>query len=880
MNNINNLGISMRNSADIQAHSISLIKDNRVVSLEDYITEIAGDGGGSGDPVDAYTKTETDNLLNDKLNVNNPQDITGNLRLDPTNGLSKIILNAVGVPNDEDFYVNGNGFINGEMRASSMKCDNTLTFATIKGNFISNNDSNTDLKIQINSNDFITLSTANDVIEVDKDIEMHSSVLKSDVLDTWSNSSLEIRRNGINYLSLEADDTISISRQSKISSNKADGVDMTVSHYNNTTNLFEKKLTFKNGNEIHATGDGGVDEELLLNYYTDAGVRIGNATDGYLTINGARNGTDALTVNGSTYFGGAVSYNGDIILTNPYKLKPNEISSNGVLQDIVFKIDGITTEFFRCQASDFTVRLPNDRSFLSQNIFSDIIKPLGFSNDVVLNGGNSTNDAYEEYLRLDASTERVNFIKDIDTTENIYMNLNKRLYLNDTVGSERYIGSTFRSGTPSFNQLDIVNNNSSNGRIRLMINTEENVIVENSQLYSKRVITAVAGVKGNTYNSNGDNDVVFQRDDIQYFVLNRFIEVVNDEDVVRETITFNKQIRANGYILVNNLLINQFSVGVQYTDFRLHNADSVMRFYVGNSSSVNLQITNSDIHLNRATTITSVKTNLINSNGDNDVVFQRNGTPYLTLDDTDGVKASQSITVEGAGDYVYTNNIRHNTGTNLNIWTLDTMKFYSNASNKMEIKQTQIDINEDVVFASGKGLTVPEIFTYNYDTGGALGDVIWQYNNTPYMFYDQSEGKFAFMVDVISNFEFSGTAFNVVSDERMKENIEDVDEDCSEIVKNIEVKTFNYKDDKKKKKNIGYIAQDVKKKVPSKFEAVVSDSGEFMGLDYGKMSAILWKCCQEQQSKIEYLESKLLETIARVEALEKPKRRTKTKSET
>ena len=85
------------------------------------------------------------------------------------------------------------------------------------------------------------------------------------------------------------------------------------------------------------------------------------------------------------------------------------------------------------------------------------------------------------------------------------MNLNKRLYLNDTVGSERYIVSTFRSGTPSFNQLDIVNENSSNGRIRLMIDTEENVIIENSQLYSKRVITAVAGVKGNTYNSNGNN---------------------------------------------------------------------------------------------------------------------------------------------------------------------------------------------------------------------------------------------------------------------------------------------------------------------------------------------------------------------------------------
>ena len=277
------------------------------LATEEYVNNAVAEGGGGVQPEDVYTKAEADALLNAKLNVNNPQDILGNLRLDPTNGLSKIILNAVGVPNDEDFYVNGNGYINGEMRASSLKCDNTLTFATIKGNFISNNDINTDLKFQINSNDFITLSTANDVIEVDKDIEMHSSVLKSDVLDTWSNASLQIRRNGTNYISLDGDDTISISRQSKIGSNKLDGVDMTVSHYNNTTNLFEKKLSFKNGNEIFATGDGGADEELLLNFYTDAGVRIGNATDAYLTIKGARNGTDTLTVNGSTYFGGAVS---------------------------------------------------------------------------------------------------------------------------------------------------------------------------------------------------------------------------------------------------------------------------------------------------------------------------------------------------------------------------------------------------------------------------------------------------------------------------------------------------------------------------------------------------------------------------------------------
>ena len=40
------------------------------------------------------------------------------------------------------------------------------------------------------------------------------------------------------------------------------------------------------------------------------------------------------------------------------------------------------------------------------------------------------------------------------------------------------------------------------------------------------------------------------------------------------------------------------------------------------------------------------------------------------------------------------------------------------------------------------------------------------------MNYDRSGTTFNFLVDVISNFEFSGTAFNVVSDERKKENIE------------------------------------------------------------------------------------------------------------
>ena len=45
--------------------------------------------------------------------LNNPQDITGNLRLDPTNGNSKIIINAVSTSlhASDDFYCNGNATV-------------------------------------------------------------------------------------------------------------------------------------------------------------------------------------------------------------------------------------------------------------------------------------------------------------------------------------------------------------------------------------------------------------------------------------------------------------------------------------------------------------------------------------------------------------------------------------------------------------------------------------------------------------------------------------------------------------------------------------------------------------------------------------------------
>ena len=738
---------------------VSLDGGNRVVGTEfvkllntgssdlatvQYVNEqVALGGGGSGD---GYTQAEVDALLNNKLNVNNPQDILGNLRLDPTNGNSKIILNATSPPNNnDDFYCNGSAHINGTLRVSLLSSDGDVNADGVNADVFNSNVITNDIIFNHNDIEYMRFNATDDELQLSKNIEL--------------NEDLIMKSTKVLYLDA-------------------------------TSNLL-RYITTRN--------DNGQDILELVN-------------------NKATNNQIRFTNNGST----------SMIVDNSFLFSERQIQGNNGL-----KVDYIDT---RTANANFDFRRNNVSYITFQSDRVDINQALHLANSLTIDTANK--------LTMAPSLEGGVNIFDIRNLHPVVDNPMIRFRVGE--GGGETIVCEMSNDAVSF---------------------QRNVIVGTA--YELRT---------NTIDTVNDNDLVISRNNVQFMALDKFTEDVNGTPTEIEAIILSKQLRANAQIRVNNLQINQFSSGVQYADIRLHNADSVMRFYVGNSTSANFQITHAGISLNRETTISSVKTNFIDTNGDSDLTIRRNGTTFLTLDDIDGVKASQSITVEGANDFVYTNNLRHNTGTDLNIWTLGTMKFYANAVNKMEIKQTQIDINEDVVFASGKGLTVPEIFTYNYDTNGTLGDVVFAYNNTSYMYYDQSDTRFGFLVDVISNNSFSGTAFNVVSDERKKENIEDVDEECSEIVKKIKVKTFNYKEDKKKKKNIGFIAQDVYKKVPTKFEAVVNDYGDYMGLDYGKMSSILWKALQEEMTKTEYLESKLFETIARVEALEKSKPKAKSKS--
>ena len=774
------------------------------LATEEYVDDAIAEGGGGG-AIDAYTKAETDNLLNNKLNVNNPQDIIGNLRLDPTNGNSKIILNAVAPANaNDDFYCNGNGQFNGSLRVSLLTSDGDVNCDGVNADTFNSNVITNDIVFNHNDNEYMRFNATDDEIQLSKDIDVGSS-------------------------------------------------------------------------------------KLICNTF-DSG-----------------------------------------------------------LSDVVFSLN--SNEFLRFQLSDNTVRVPNTRSFLSQNIFTDLIQPLAFSNDVVFNGGNSTNDAYEEYIRLDASEETVNISKEVNASEDVVMQQTKILYLDNTANLQRYI-TTRRDNDQDI--LELVNNKATNNQIRFTNNGSTSLIVDNSFLFSERQIQGNNGLKVDfidtrntnvnfefrragstlltlntsnqiqlsgdlslptsntqyirfpncnirqgvasivyfdftndtatgqyrfyidsntilhlrpesttisnklqvsTLNSSGDNDVVFQRNEVPFLTLDKFTE----DTVEVEAIICSKQLRANAQIRVNNLQINQFPVGIEYADFRLENANnSIMRFFVGSPSDVNLQISQyvdgnsqliNEILLNRTTKCNGTfHTNTIDTYMDTDLLIKRNGTDVInifTYSPTNG----PSIIVDAQSDCGISSN-----------W------LFAN------------------VFANRSGDSDTE-FRGAISGGLNSGKVYMTYKHV------SETLDFDCIIDNTGQNVIGNLINTAVSDKNLKTNIQDIDANYSDCVKNVKLKTFEFKDEKYHNQDkYGMIAQDLLEHLPKEFKGIVRENKpkkdgdkEYLSIDYMKLSVVLWRCLQEEMKKREHIESRLFELEDIVKELKgkkptKPKAKAKSKT--
>ena len=690
-----------------------LITGSSNLATEEYVdTAVANGGGGGGGNVDLsnhYTQTETDTLLNAKLNVSNPQDITGNLRLDPTNGNSKIILNAVAPATaSDDFYCNGNGQFNGSLRVSILTSDGDVNCDGVNADVFNSNVITNDIIFNHNDVEYMRFKASDDELQLSKNIEL--------------NEDLIMKQTKVLYLDA-------------------------------TSNLL-RYITTRN--------DNGQDILELVN-------------------NKATNNQIRFTNNGST----------SLIVDNSFLFSERQIQGNNGL-----KVDFIDT---RNANANFDFRRNNVPYITFQSDRVDINQPLHLSNALTIDVANK--------LTMAPSLEGGVNIFDIRNLHPVADNPMIRFRVGEG-GGETIV-------------CEMTNN---------AVSFQRNVIVGTS--YELRT---------NAIDTVNDSDLVFNRNNVPFMTLDKFTEDVNGTPTEREAIICSKQLRANAQLKVNNLQINQFSSGVQYSDIRLENADSVMRFYVGNGTSANLQMTNAGIDLRRETTIGSVKTNFIDTDGDNDLVIRRNGSGMIQCGSfTGGGETYELIDVQAGSRFssyhLYTNRLVNRTAS------FDTFFEGSNA-----------------------------------DGSGHVEYMRWNYT-------DQSL-DFNAPIDNTNIAVIGNIVDTTVSDERLKTNVQDVETNYCDCVKNVKIKTFEYKDEKYKDSDkYGFIAQHLQKHLPKEFDNIVKETkpkkeeGEaYLSINYMKLSVVLWGALQETLNKVEHLEASVYELQNDV-IKPKPKAKAKTKN--
>ena len=826
------------------------------LATEEYVDDAIeqnGGGGGNVDLTNYYNKSETDGLLNNKLNViNNPQDIIGTLRIDSTNGNGKLIVNAVGAPNDEDFYVNGLSNLGGTLKAQ--------------------------------------------LIQASSNIET-SQQIKSNTINTYSNSNMIIQRNAIPYITLDSQIV-----------------------------------------------DSQTVEKIILMKDVE--------------------------------FSGGLSLN---------TLSVDTLNTVG-LNDMVFNINTLG-EMLRLEVGG-TVRVPNTRSFISQNIFSDLIQPLTFSNDVVFNGGNSTNDAYEEYVRLDASAEKVSISKETKFENAIQLNQGQSIkwtnvFIREVQGATR----------PEFDLIV----NGSTSHLRLWVNGAIKQAITNTSVAFKVNVDCEQGLtvftgkelKTNTINSHTNSNLVIQRSGSTYMTFQSNRIDIDQPLHLANSLTID---------LADKLTMKpSLESGVNIFDIRnLHPVvdNPMVRFRVGEGGGETIvcEMTNNAVAVSRnliVGTAYELKTNTINSNGDNAVNFQQNGDTFISLQSSaNRVQVNRLLRVEDGGNSIQThfvnnsngNYIEFRLGNHINAYipavpedppdpaipangnvlhlnyyshgnvflgtnqdtgedpvpTITINKFSSNTGNAFEVQGDSVfsgtvstnTLNSETgdLTIQRDGTDVLNIFTYSPTNGPSIivdaqSDCgissSWLFANTfanrtgdtdtefrgaisgglssgkVYMKYLHATETLDFdcVIDNTSQNVIGNIINTAVSDKRLKTNIQDIDANYSDCVKNVKLKTFEFKDKKYHNQDkYGMIAQDLLEHLPKEFKGIVRENKpkkdgdkEFLSIDYMKLSVVLWGCLQETLTKVEHLEASMYEMMEDIKELKgkkttKPKAKAKSKT--
>ena len=258
------------------------------------------------------------------------------------------------------------------------------------------------------------------------------------------------------------------------------------------------------------------------------------------------------------------------------------------------------------------------------------------------------------------------------------------------------------------------------------------------------------------------------------------------------------------------------------------------------------------------------------------IIFQAGSTEVFQIEEnTTRVKNTLSVENSSIECLTYGSNSGVSSPVKFQKQGVDYMKFDNDKVDMLK------PMTGSTLSLTGKVDTL-EVETFSFNTDNTNANITFAYNNSTYMYYNVIEDRFDFYRNVSAgtNNIYCNDLIET-SDKRKKDNIQDVDEDCVDLVKKIKVKTYNLKHDEKKKNHIGFIADELQEILPKKFEAIVDTSGEFLGVNYGKMTAVLMKALQETLNKVEHLESSVYELQEELKTLKKkPKAKAKPKTKT
>ena len=269
----------------------------------------------------------------------------------------------------------------------------------------------------------------------------------------------------------------------------------------------------------------------------------------------------------------------------------------------------------RFQVSDNTVRVPNTRSFLSQNIFTDDIKPLTFSNDVILYSGNNTNDTYEEYIRLDASAEKVSISKETKFENDVQLNVGQVIKFTNV-----FIREVQGTSRPEFDLII----NGSTSHMRMWVAGAIRQAITNTSIACKVNIDAEQGItvftgqqlRTNIVNSNGNNNLVFQR-----------------SGSTAITLKAGNEVDFSGYVNINNISTeNDTDMAIRRNDIEF------IRLFKDGTTSAEAIFCYKQLRATQGFKATTIDTENVNDNLD----FQRNGSSYMVFN-SDRININQPL---------------------------------------------------------------------------------------------------------------------------------------------------------------------------------------------------------------------------------------------